>query len=132
MPRKDLRGKRKRTRITSEILEKMVDLRKRGFIYKEIAEKLGIAIQTVAKHIQKEGLGGWRKKVTGEVMERMRELKGEGLSYEKIAGRLGLSVTTVCSHLKKEEKVGPIEEKEEKVEEKVGFVGKLKRRLGLK
>ena len=128
MPRKDLRGKRKRTRITSEILKKMVDLRKRGFTYKEIAEKLDISPQTVAKHMQKGGLGGWRRKVTGEVMERMRELKGEGLSYEKIAGRLGLSVTTVCSHLKKEEKVGPIEEKEGKV----GFVGKLKRRLGLK
>lgn len=30
MPRKDLRRKRKRTRITPEIVGKMVELRKRG------------------------------------------------------------------------------------------------------
>ena len=126
MPRKSLKRKRKRTRITSEILEKMVDLRKRGFIYKEIAEKLGIALQTVAKYMRKEGLGGRGRKVTPEIVEEMKSLREKGMSYNKIADRLGLSVMTVYNHLKKEEKV------EEKKEEKVGLIEKLKRKLGLR
>ncbi|GAI15679.1 unnamed protein product, partial [marine sediment metagenome] len=58
MPRKNLERKRKRARITPEIVERMVELRKRGFTYKKIARELGIAFQTVAKHMRDEGLGG--------------------------------------------------------------------------
>ena len=130
MPRK---RKRKRTRITPEILERMVDLRKRGLIYKEIAEKLGIALQTVAIHMHKEGLGGRRRKVTGEVMERMRDLEKEGVSKKEIADKLNLSYGTVLRYLKREE-LGLVGEKEEKVVEekegKAGLVGRLKRALG--
>jgi len=44
----------------------MIDMRKRGLTYKEIAGELGIALQTVARHMQAKKLGGRRKRVTGE------------------------------------------------------------------
>ena len=49
----------------------MVELRKQGFTYKKIGKELGIALQTVAKHMREEGLGG-REKVTEEVLKEMR------------------------------------------------------------
>jgi len=58
MPRK---RKRKRTRITPEIIERMVELRKRGSIYGEISKELGIALQTVAKHMQTKKTGGQKE-----------------------------------------------------------------------
>jgi DNA invertase Pin-like site-specific DNA recombinase len=78
-----------------------------------------------------------RRKVTPELMEKMRKLRKDGLSYAKIADRTGLSLMTVYNYLKKEEK-GVIEEEEVKKEEvvkeeeKVGFVQRLKRALGMK
>ena len=72
------------------------------------------------------------RKVTEKVLERMKSLREKGMSYNKIADKLGLSVMTVYNHLKKEEKVELVGEKEEKVEEKVGFVERLKRALGMK
>ncbi len=59
-----------------------------------------------------------RKKVTPEIVEEMRRLRGEGLSYGKIAGRLGLNPMTVYNHLQKKERHG--------------FIGKLKRKMGLR
>ena len=112
-----LKGKGKRTKITSEILEKMVGLRKRGFTYEEIAEELDISSRTIANHMRKVGLGGKGKKVTGEVMERMRNLRKAGVCKKEIAKKLNLSYKTVLDHLKGEE---------------LGLVEKLKRRLGLK
>ena len=77
-----------------------------------------------------------RGKVTPKTIEEMKRLRNKGMSYNKIADKLGLSVMTVYNHLKKEEKVGLIEEKEEKVEEKkeekVGLIERLKRALGIK
>ena len=111
MPRK---RKRRRARITPEIIEKMVGLRKRGFTYKKIAGELGIAFQTVAKHMRGEGLGG-REKVTPKVLEEMRELREAGLSKKEIADKLGLSYETVLRYLREE-----------------GFFEWVKRKLGLK
>jgi len=110
------RGEGKRTRMTPELLERMADLRKRGLTYMEIAGKLGIALQTVARHMRKTGLGDRRRKVTGEVLERMRELVGAGLPKKEIADRLDLSYNTVLMYLKGEE----------------GLLARLRRRLGLK
>ena len=59
-----------------------------------------------------------RRKVTPEIVEEMKRLRGEGLSYGKIAGRLGLNPMTVYNHLRKGRRLG--------------FIGKLKRRLGLR
>ncbi len=59
-----------------------------------------------------------RKKVTPEIVEEMRRLRAEGLSYGKIANRLGLNPMTVYNHLRKRERPG--------------FIGKLKRKLGLR
>ncbi|GAI10022.1 unnamed protein product, partial [marine sediment metagenome] len=67
MPRK---GKRKGARITPEIIERMVELRKRGFTYKKIAKELGVSFQAVARHMRVKKLGG-REKVTEEVLEEM-------------------------------------------------------------
>jgi len=77
-----------------------------------------------------------RGKVIPKTIEELKRLRKKGMSYNKIADKLGLSVMTVYNHLKKEEKVGLIEEKEEKVEEKkeekVGLIERLKRALGIK
>jgi len=116
MPRKNLRRKRKRTRVTPEIIGKMAELRRRGLTYKKIAGELGTALQTVAEHVRKAGLGGGRRKVTGEVLEEMRRLRREGLSYRKIADKLGLSYITVLKYLKRDG----------------GLLAGLRRRLGLK
>ena len=59
-----------------------------------------------------------KKRVTPEVLEEMRRLRGEGLSYGKIADRLGLAPMTVYNHLRKRERPG--------------FIGRLKRKMGLK
>jgi len=106
--------KRKRTRVTPELLGRMADMRKRGLTYKEIAKKLGVSFQTVASRMQREGLGGMRRKVTPEVIERMRELRRDGMSKRRIAGEMGLSYGTVLEHLGEE-----------------GILGRLRRRLGL-
>ena len=111
IPRK---RKRRRARITPEIIEKMVGLRKRGFTYKKIARELGVALQTVAKHMRDEGLGG-REKVTEEVLKEMRALRDAGVPKREIAEKLNLSYGTVFKHLREE-----------------GFIGKLKRKLGLR
>jgi len=115
MPRKDLRRKCKRARITPEIVEKMTGLRKRGLTYEEIAGELGVALPTVARHIRVEGLGGRRKKVTPEVLKEMRSLRDAGLSKKEIAEKLGLSCTTVFRYLGEE-----------------GFFDKIKRKMGLR
>lgn len=109
------RGKGKRTRVTPGLLERMADMRKRGLTYMEIAGKLGVCSETVAKHVRKAGLGGRRRKVTGEVLEEMRRLRKEGLSYGKIADKLGLSYETVLNYLEREG----------------GLLARLRRRLGL-
>ncbi len=111
MPRK---GKRKRARITPEIIEKMVDLRKRRFTYKKIAKELGVSFQAVARHMRIEGLGG-KRKVTSEVLEEMKELRDAGLPKKRIAEKLGLSYATVFSYLRGN-----------------GFFERLKRKMGLK
>lgn len=88
------------------------------------------------KRGRKRGRKRHRGKVTPEVIEEMKSLREKGMSYRKIANRLGLNVMTVYKYLKKEEKVGLIEETEEKVEEKkeekVGLIQRLKRALGMK
>jgi len=58
-----------------------------------------------------------RKKVNPEMIKKMKMLRRKGMSYNKIASRLGLSVMTVYNYLKKE---------------KVGFLDKLKQKLGLR
>ena len=93
----------------------MVELRKQGFTYKKIAKELGIAFQTVAKHMRAEGLGGRRRKVTEEVLEEMRKLREAGLSKRRIADKLGLSYETVLRYLREE-----------------GFIERLKRKMGLR
>ena len=110
MPRK---RKRRRTRITPEIIEKMVGLRKRGSTYKKISKELGIAYITVAKHMRAEGLGG-REKVTEGVLKEMRDLREAGLSKRRIAEKMGLSYMTVSKYLREE-----------------GFFERVKRKLGL-
>jgi orotate phosphoribosyltransferase-like protein len=107
--------KRKRMRITPEIIEKMVGLRKRGFTYKKISKELGVALQTVAKHIQTKKMGGRKKKVTEEVLEEMRNLLETGLSKRRIADKLDLSYETVLRYLGEE-----------------GFFKKIKRKMGLR
>ncbi len=92
----------------------MVGLRKQGFTYKKIARELGIAFQTVAKHMRDEGLGG-RKKVTPEVLKEMKELREAGLSKRRIAEKLGISYNTALNYLGRE-----------------GFFEKLKRKMGLR
>jgi len=96
----------------------MTGLRKQGLTYKEIARELGVALQTVAKHMQAKKLGGRRKKVTPEVLEEMKKLRAEGMSHGKIAGRLGLTPMTVYNHLRKRERHG--------------FIERLKRKMGLR
>ncbi len=112
MPRK---RKRKRTRITPEIIEQMVGLRKQGFTYKKIARELGVAFQTVAMHMQAKKMGGRKKIVTGGTLEEMRRLREAGLSKREIAEKLDLSHGTVFKHLREE-----------------GFFERLKRKLGLR
>jgi len=114
MSRKDLKRKRRRARITPEIIGKMVELRKRGFTYKKIAKELGVAFQTVAMHIRDEGLGG-REKVTEEVLEEMKNLREAGLSKRRIAEKLGLSYATVFRYLRGKK-----------------FFEKIKRKMGLR
>lgn len=91
----------------------MAELRMRGSTYGEIARKLGVALQTVAKHMRDEGLGGREKKVTEEMIEEMRGLREEGVPKKEIADRLGLSYGAVLWSLRKE-----------------GFFEKLKRKIG--
>ena len=59
-----------------------------------------------------------RRKVTPEIVEEMGRLRGEGLSYGKIAVKLGLAPMTVYNHLRRKGRPG--------------FIGKLKRMVGLK
>ncbi len=59
-----------------------------------------------------------RGKVTPEIVEEMERLRAEGLSYGRIANRLGLNPMTVYNHLQKGRRLG--------------FIGRLKRKLGLK
>ncbi len=115
MPRKDLERKRKRARITPEIIEKMVELRKRGSTYGEISKELGVSFQTVAMHMQAKKLGGRKKKVTEEVLKEMRDLRETGLSKRRIAEKLNLSYVTVSRYLKEE-----------------GFFKRLKRKMSLR
>jgi len=130
----DIMARKKRGKVTPKTIEEMKGLRKKGMSYNKIADKLGLSIMTVFNHLKKAPKG--RRKVTPEVIEEMKGLRNKGMSYNKIADKLGLSVMTVYNHLKKEEKVGLIEEKEEKVEEKkeekVGLIQRLKRALGMK
>ncbi len=93
----------------------MTDLRKRGLTYKEIAREIGIAPQTVAKHMRAKKLGGREKKVTEEVLEEMRNLRKAGLSKREIADKLNLSYETVFRYLREER-----------------FFEKIKRKMGLK
>ena len=110
-----MKRRRRRTRLTPELLERMEELRRRGLTYAEIAGKLGVAFQTVAGHMRRIGLGNRRTKVTEEVLDEMVRLREEGMTYREIAGRFGLSTMTVCNYLRK--RPGPIE--------------RLRRRLGL-
>ncbi|MBA7501987.1 hypothetical protein ES706_00563 [subsurface metagenome] len=59
-----------------------------------------------------------RRKVTPEIIGEMKRLRMEGLSYGKIAIQLGLSTMTVYNHLQKKGRLG--------------FIGKLKRKLSLR
>ena len=81
--KKGPKKKYKRTRITSEILEKILNLRKRGLTDEEIAAQINITSQTVAKYVRKEGLGGRRKKVNREVLDRMDNLVKAGMRKKK-------------------------------------------------
>ena len=93
----------------------MADLRRRGSTYGGIARELGVAFQTVAKHMREEGLGGRRKKVTKEVLEEMRNLREAGASKKEIADKLSLSYAIVFRYLRKK-----------------GFFERLKRKMGLR
>jgi len=130
----DIMARKKRGKVTPKTIEEMRSLRKKGMSYNKIANKLGLSIMTVFNHLKKAPKG--RRKVTPEVIEEMKGLRKKGMPYNKIANKLGLSVMTVYNNLKKEEKVGLIEETEEKVEEKkeekVGLIQRLKRALGMK
>ena len=75
-----------------------------------------------------------RRKVTPETIKKMQELRGKGMTYQKISETLKLSYLTVYKYLNREEKVKDKVEtkKEEQVsEKKVGFLGKLKTKLGI-
>lgn len=118
MPRRKIRPekRRRRVRITPEILGRILDLRRRGLTYLAIATKIKISCQTVAKYVRKEGLGGRKRKVTREVLERMDNLLRKGMPKKRIARKLNLSYGTVLRYLK----------------EKAGAVEKLKKWLDLK
>lgn len=115
--KKEPEKRKRRTKITSKILEEMVGLRKRGLTYEEIAARLNITSVTVAKYLRREGLGGRKKKVTGEVLNKMDNLVRTGMHKKEIADKLSLSYGTVLRYLK---------------EEKLGSMEKLKKWIGLK
>jgi len=58
-----------------------------------------------------------KRKVNPEMIKKMKRLRRNDMSYNKIARKLGLSVMTVYNYLNKKENIG--------------FVGKLKQKLGL-
>ena len=75
-------------------------------------------IMNVLRHKSIGDIMTRKRKVNPEIIKKMKRLRRNGMSYNKIANRLGLSVMTVYNYLKKKEKVG--------------FVDKLKQKLGLR
>ena len=76
----------------------IIELRQKGWNYKQIAGHLGCAISTVSYNCQKVA-GKAQLKITAEVIEKMQPLYDQLRSLQKVATSLGVSKTTVLKYV---------------------------------
>jgi transposase len=89
------------TKPKSETIEKrIVELRREGVVYNEIATELGICVKTVIHILERRSphLMGYFKK--DERDTRIVELRGLGWTYKQIAKDVNVSISTVGNVLK--------------------------------
>jgi predicted transcriptional regulator len=86
------------------MLEKIKELRDKGFSYTKIATIVGLCRPTIKIHLKsyKPAITILHpsRKVTLVMLEEMKILRNEGLPYEKIASKLGIATKTVWKYLK--------------------------------
>jgi len=74
-----------------------------------------------------------RRKVTPETVKKLQELRGKGMTYQAISKKIGLSYLTVYKYLNAGKAIKDKTEikNKEQVNEKPGFFGSLKKKLGM-
>ena len=79
---------------------------KKGFTYKEIADKLGVSIATAHNWVNKgrSGPHGGHNKIDAKLRDAAVKLRRKGLSLHDIALEIGCSQTSVDKIVKKHEK----------------------------
>lgn len=95
------KSKKKRTEITQDMIDKMVELYQEGKNYNEIGGDLNISGKTVANKLQALGYMATVKQFTDEDIERMKILNDKGYSHEQIAKDMGRTKSSIVSKMSK-------------------------------
>lgn len=78
----------------------IINLRKQGFSYEEIASRVGCSKATISYHCKQVGIGSKNSNVTDSEIRDMQEYYNDCKSSIKVAEKFGRSKTFVLSYIK--------------------------------
>ncbi|ARM76097.1 CRISPR DNA repeat-binding protein Cbp1 [Acidianus manzaensis] len=90
-----------RGRLSTEIVNKVIELAKEGNSANKISKMLDINSNTILRILKKNNLASRKRKLTTEDIEKIKDMYLKGESIYRIAKDLKISTNLVVYHLKK-------------------------------